>query len=77
MAKITLNDLLTLTNARTVRCAVSITPRLTAVVTADITQMGQLDDLSALYGNYEITEVDTMDGRLEVSIQRGGVKRDA
>ena len=34
MAKITLNDLLTLTNARTVRCTVSITPRLTAVVTA-------------------------------------------
>ena len=76
MNKITLNDLLALTNARTVRCTVSITPRLTAVITADITQTGQLDDLSALYGNYEITEVDTMDGCLEVSIQRGGVKRD-
>lgn len=76
MAKITLNDLLTLTNARTVRCAVSITPRLTAVVTADITQMGQLDDLSALYGNYEITEVDTMDGRLEVAIRQGGGSHD-
>ena len=76
MAKITLNDLLTLTNARTVRCTLAVTPRLTATIVADITQLGQLDDLSALYGNYEITEVDTMDGRREVAIRRGGGSHD-
>jgi DNA-binding Xre family transcriptional regulator len=74
---ITLNDLLALTNARTVRCTLAVTPRLTATIVADITQTGQLDDLSALYGACEITEVDGRDGCLAVTLRRGGGSHDA
>lgn len=74
---ITLNDLLALTNARTVRCTLAVTPRLTATIMADITQPGQLDDLSALYGACEITEVDGRDGCLAVTLRRGGGSHDA
>ena len=71
MNKIRLNELLELTNAREVRCTIALTQRLTAQVTADITQAAQLDDLSALYGEWEVTSVDSGNGRLLVAIRKG------
>lgn len=75
MNKIILNDLLALTNADRVMCRYQC-GRLDVTVTADIRQTAQLDDLSAIYGDWEVVEVTTghMNGAgvLDVAIRRGG-----
>lgn len=75
MNKIILNDLLVLTNADLVQCHYQ-RGRLDVTVTADIRQTAQLDDLSAMYGGWEIVEVTTCRtngaGVLDVAIRRGG-----
>lgn len=57
--KITLNALLTLTNAWKLRLIVPVTPRLQATVEADLNNAAELDDVSGLYGDREVTSVDT------------------
>lgn len=57
--KITLNALLTLTNAWKLRLILPVTPRLRATVEADLNNAAELDDVSGLYGDREVTSVDT------------------
>lgn len=47
---ITLNDLLTIVDARQLRIVVPVTPRLKARITVNTRQTAELDDIIALYG---------------------------
>ena len=47
---ITLNDLLTIVDARQLRVVVPVTPRLKARITVNTRQTAELDDIIALYG---------------------------
>lgn len=47
---ITLNDLLTIVDARQLRVIVPVTPRLKARITVNTRQTAELDDLIRLYG---------------------------
>lgn len=47
---ITLNDLLTIVDARQLRIVVPVTPRLKAKITVNTRQTAELDDCIALYG---------------------------
>lgn len=47
---ITLNDLLTIVDARQLRIVVPVTPRLKARITMNTRQTAELDDIIALYG---------------------------
>lgn len=51
---ITLNDLLTIVNARQLRVIISITPRLKARLTVNTRNTPELDDLIRLYGEYPV-----------------------
>ena len=47
---ITLNDLLTIVDARQLRVVVPVTPRLKARITVNTRQTAELDDIIRLYG---------------------------
>ena len=47
---ITLNDLLTIVDARQLRVVVPVTPRLKARITVNTRQTAELDDIVRLYG---------------------------
>ena len=47
---ITLNDLLTIVDARQLRIVVPVTPRLKARITVNTRQTAELDDIIRLYG---------------------------
>ena len=47
---ITLNDLLTIVDARQLRVVVPVTPRLKAKITVNTRQTAELDDIVRLYG---------------------------
>ena len=47
---ITLNDLLTIVDARQLRVVVQVTPRLKARITVNTRQTAELDDIIRLYG---------------------------
>ena len=47
---ITLNDLLTIVDARQLRVVVPVTPRLKARITVNTRQSAELDDIIRLYG---------------------------
>jgi hypothetical protein len=51
---ITLNDLLTIVDARQLRVIVPVSPRLKARITVNTRQTAELDDIIALYGEWPI-----------------------
>lgn len=51
---ITLNDLLTIVDARQLRVVVPVTPRLKARITVNTRQTAELDDIVRLYGEYPV-----------------------
>lgn len=53
---ITLNDLLTIVDARQLRVIVPLTPRLKARITVNTRQTAELDDIVRLYGDRPIEE---------------------
>lgn len=53
---ITLNDLLTIIDARQLLVIVPLTERLKARITVDTRQCAELDDITRLYGDWKIKE---------------------
>ena len=53
---ITLNDLLTIIDARQLRVIVPLTERLKARVTVNTRQCAELDDITRLYGDWPIED---------------------
>ena len=53
---ITLNDLLTIVDARQLRVIVPLTERLKARITVNTRQSAELDDITRLYGDWPIEE---------------------
>lgn len=53
---ITLNDLLSIVDARQLRVVVPVTPRLKARITVNTRQTAELDDIIRLYGDRPIEE---------------------
>ena len=51
---ITLNDLLTIVDARQLRVVVPVTPRLKAKITVNTRQTAELDDIVRLYGEWPV-----------------------
>ncbi len=51
---ITLNDLLTIVDARQLRVVVPVTPRLKARITVNTRQTAELDDIIRLYGELPV-----------------------
>ena len=51
---ITLNDLLTIVDARQLRVVVPVTPRLKARITINTRNSAELDDLVRLYGEHPV-----------------------
>ena len=51
---ITLNDLLTIVDARQLRVVVPVTPRLKARITVNTRQTAELDDIVRLYGEWTV-----------------------
>ena len=51
---ITLNDLLTIVDARQLRVVVPVTPRLRARITVNTRQTAELDDIVRLYGEWPV-----------------------
>lgn len=51
---ITLNDLLTIVDARQLRIVVPVTPRLKARITVNTRQTAELDDIIRLYGEWPV-----------------------
>ena len=51
---ITLNDLLTIVDARQLRVVVPVTPRLKAKITTNTRQTAELDDIVRLYGEWPV-----------------------
>lgn len=51
---ITLNDLLTIVDARQLRVIVPVTPRLKARITVNTRQTAELDDIVRLYGEWPV-----------------------
>ena len=51
---ITLNDLLTIVDARQLRIVVPVTPRLKAKITVNTRQTAELDDIVRLYGEWPV-----------------------
>ena len=51
---ITLNDLLTIVDARQLRVIVPVTPRLKAKITVNTRQTAELDDIVRLYGEWPV-----------------------
>lgn len=51
---ITLNDLLTIVDARQLRVIVPVTPRLKAWITVNTRQTAELDDIVRLYGEWPV-----------------------
>ena len=56
MKDITLNDLLTIVDARQLRVVVPVTPRLKARITVNTRQTAELDDIIRLYGEWSVFE---------------------
>ena len=52
----TLNELLTVIDARQLRVVVPVTPRLNARITVNTRQTAELDDLIRLYGEMSVYE---------------------
>jgi hypothetical protein len=50
----TLNDLLTIVDARQLRVVVPVTPRLKARITVNTRQTAELDDIVRLYGEWPV-----------------------
>ena len=53
---LTLNDLLTIVDARQLRIIVPLTERLKARITVNTRQCAELDDITRLYGDWKIEE---------------------
>lgn len=51
---ITLNDLLTIVDARQLRVIVPVTPRLKARIAVNTRQTAELDDIVRLYGEWPV-----------------------
>ena len=81
---ITLNDLLTIVDARQLRVVVPVTPRLKARITVNTRQSAELDDIVRLYGEWpvfsaepahegNVMEIELTD-RAEVALKGAGAK---
>ena len=71
---ITLNDLLTIIDARQLRVIVPLTERLKARITVNTRQCAELDDITRLYGDWPIEEaVPTNEGGvMEIELKGRG-----
>ena len=58
---ITLNDLLTIVDARQLRVIVPVTPRLKARITVNTRNAAELDDLTRLYGGHPVFSAEPAD----------------
>ena len=58
---ITLNELLTIADAKIFQVDIPLTPRLRARITMNPHQTAELDDLTALYGNWPVFSAEPAD----------------
>lgn len=69
MNPITLNDLLTIADARRLRVVVPVTPRLKARIDVNTRQTAELDDLIRLYGESPIFQVEPLEDGSALEIE--------
>lgn len=71
---ITLNDLLTIVDARQLRIVVPVTPRLKARITVNTRQTAELDDCIALFGEKPVFSAEPAhEGNvMEIELTDGG-----
>ena len=70
---ITLNDLMTLVDARQLRVIVPVTPRLKALIAVNPRQITELDDVLRIYGDYPVFSAEPAHGEagvMEIELQR-------
>lgn len=73
---ITLNDLLTIIDARQLRVIVPVTPRLKARITVNTRQTAELDDIIRLYGEWPIFSAEPAHEGCVMEIELAGAGRE-
>lgn len=69
---ITLNDLLMITAARQLSITVAITRTLTASIQVDSNDLSQWDEISRLYGCFDVREISVAGDALAIALTPAG-----